>query len=441
MANVFDRFSLLAGVSVALILATGTFNGLAAVPTAPAMIHTAYGRVLLAKIALVLPLLGVAGLNAFVLKPRLVQAIDTLYQQGGSASQATRNGWTPRLQRLRRFLVPTIALEIALIVAVFAVVGVLTQTATAGGQIATQKASSAVPEKFQQAGASGGIKFNLTVEPNRADTVNTYTVDIANSDGSPATTVSLARLRFAYQDAPNAVAPSELDLSKQAPGEFRGAGVYFTTQGNWRIDMTIRRTDADDVAHAFILPVAPKTASTSATGGSSFALPFKVFNWNEVLGAVLVFAGGLVLVYRRQLGFLHVGYRATVTGATGILLAGAVLAFGVHQHSATPNPTAGNPVKSTPDSVAAGKMLFQNNCVQCHGIDGRGDGPEAATLSPAPTDFRLHMPLHTDPQFYAFIQDGYAGSAMPAFGSALSPTDIWNLVNYLRSSFTQTPSQ
>ncbi len=346
------------------------------------MIHTTYGKVLLAKIALVLPLLGVTGVNAFILKPRLVQAIDTLYQQGGAANKAARGRSASQLRLLRRTLVATVAVEVGLVVAVFAAVGVLTQTATAGGELATQKARSSAPAKFEQSAVYGGIKYDLTVAPNRADTVNTYNLTINKTDGSPSSTVSLARLRFTYADAPNAVAPSSIDLGKQAAGVYRGAGVYFTTQGNWRIDMAIRRTDADDVAHAYILPVAPKP-----------------------------------------------------------VFAGAVLASGLHQHSAAPNPTAGNPVQSTSASVAAGRTLFQNNCVQCHGIDGGGDGPEAPTLSPAPTDFRLHMPLHTDPQFFAFIHNGYAGSAMPAFGSAFSATDIWNLVNFLRSAPTAPPSQ
>ena len=100
LANVFDRFSVVAALSVAVILATGTFNGLAAVPTAGAMIHTTYGRVLLVKIGLLMPLLAVAGLNAFILKPRFVAAIDTLYQQGGIRRRATRARWTPQLRRL-----------------------------------------------------------------------------------------------------------------------------------------------------------------------------------------------------------------------------------------------------------------------------------------------------------------------------------------------------
>jgi mono/diheme cytochrome c family protein len=118
-----------------------------------------------------------------------------------------------------------------------------------------------------------------------------------------------------------------------------------------------------------------------------------------------------------------------------MLVAGGVLAFGVHQHTKAQDPRLGNPVAPTADSIARGRELFQQNCVSCHGVDGRGDGPEAASLNPAPTDFRLHMPLHTDPQFYAFIADGYRGTQMPAFDSAFSDEDIWNLVNFLRSEF------
>jgi copper transport protein len=441
IANVFDRFSVLAAISVAVILATGTFNGLAAVPTAGAMIHTTYGKVLLAKIALVLLLLGVAGLNAFILKPRFVAAIDSLYQQGGDDTDAGRSRWTPQLRRLRELLIPTVALEIAFVVAVFAAVGVLTQTATAKGEVAQDVAAKAAPAKFDQKAASGGISYELQVTPNQAGTTNEYVVDIKNADGTAATTVTQARLRFNYEDAPNAVAPSELLLTKFSSGEWKGAGVYFTTQGNWRVDMTIRRSDADDVAHAFVLPVAVAPQTTTAGGGSMFALPFKVFNWNEVAGAALALVGGLILIYRRQINVANLGYRATVTGATAVLLAGAVLVFGVHTHSTQANPRGNNPVKPTAASIARGKELFQQNCVQCHGIDGRGDGPEAAKLNPAPTDFRLHMPLHTDPQFYAFIHDGYAGTAMPAFGSSLSADDIWNLVNYLRSAFSGGATQ
>ena len=442
LANVFDRFSIIAGISVAVILATGTFNGLTQVATRDDLIHTTYGKVLLAKIALVIPLLGIAGINAFILKPRLVNAIDASYQQGGAPDEQAREKQSGALRQLQRVLPVTVIAEIALIVGVFAVVGVLSQTSTAKGEVAQRQASQTDATKFSQSAESGGLKLTLDITPNRVGT-NQYGLTIQNADGTPATTVTQARLRFSYDDVANAVAPSELLLTKYADGDYRGAGVYFTQPGNWRIETNVRRTDGDDVSRTFVAPVARAQTSAKAAQGRPFALPFTVFNWNEVAGALIIGGGVLIIVYRRQLRWLRQpGYRLSMTLAALLMVGGAALVFAVHSHdTAAVQPGAGNPIKSTPESIAAGKALFQQNCIQCHGIDGRGDGVEAANLSPQPSDFRLHMPLHTDPQFKEFIANGYPGSAMPKFGGALSDEDMWNLVNYLRSAFTEDTSQ
>ncbi len=441
LANAFDRFSVIAGISVILVLATGTFNALAEIPNPHAMLHTTYGKVLLAKLILLMPLLAVAGLNAFVLKPRLVAVIDGLYQQGGGGSEPQRAKWTRQLAALQRALPITVIVEIAIVVAVFAAVGVLTQTATAKGEIAQTQALKSTGAKFNQAATQGDIKLTLEVSPNRVG-INQYNLSIQTADGKPVTTATYARLKFNYDDVQNAVAPSQIELNKFADGDYRGAGAYFTQPGNWRAEVTVRRSDGDDIAHIFVLPVGRVQVTATSSGVSAYELPFKVFNWNEVAGAVLALAGAVIILYRKQLRWLQQpGYRISITIATALMLAGAVLAFGVSQHSPPTNATAGNPVKSTAESVDRGKLLFQQNCLVCHGIDGRGDGPGAAELSPAPTDFRLHMPLHTDPQFYSFIANGYPGSAMPQFAKAFSETDIWNLVNFLRSAFTEAPTQ
>lgn len=443
LANVFDRFSIIAGISVTVILATGTFNGLTQIATRDQLIHTTYGKVLLAKIALIIPLLGIAGINAFILKPRLVNAIDASYQQGGAPDVQARDKQASALRQLQRVFPVTVIAEIALIVAVFAVVGVLSQTSTAKGEVAQELASQTDATKFSQTAENGGLKLTLDITPNRVGT-NQYGLTIQNSaDGTPATTVTQARLRFSYDDVANAIAPSELLLTKYADGDYRGAGVYFTQPGNWRVEANVRRTDGDDVTRTFVAPVAKAQASAKATQGKPFALPFTVFNWNEVAGLMIIGGGVLIVVYRRQLRWLRQpGYRISMTLATLLMVGGAVLIFGVHSHdTAAVQPGAGNPVKATQESIDRGKMLFQQNCIQCHGIDGRGDGVEAANLSPAPSDFRLHMPLHTDPQFKNFIENGYPGSAMPKFKDALSDEDMWNLVNYLRSAFTEDTSQ
>ncbi len=440
LANTFDRFSIIAGLSVMAVLATGLFNGLAAVPSWDALTGTTYGKVLIAKLVLTAPLLAIAGLNAFVLKPRLVGAIDTMYQQGGAGDLGARATASERLTRLRAWLPRTIIVEIALVVAVFAAVSVLTQTSTAKGEIAQERAAEAANSEFSQAFEDDGVAMTLEVSPNRVG-INEYSVIAQNSEGQPLVTVTQARLRFTYDDVENALAPSEIILNRFGDGEFRGAGAYFTQPGNWRVQATIRRSDGDDVAGTFILPVL-ETQQTVDTAAGAFELPFDTFQWNEVAGAFLALLGVAVVLYRRQLAWLpEYGRRAGMTIALVMLIGGGVLAFGVDTHSNASDARAGNPIAPTADSVARGKALFQQNCMVCHGVDGRGDGPQAASLDPAPTDFRLHLPLHTDPQFWAFIANGVSGSAMPAFKAELSEEDIWNLVNYLRASFSEAPTE
>ena len=441
IANAFDRFSVVAGISVIVVLATGTFNGLAEIPNKEAMLDTTYGKVLLAKLIIMAPLLAVAGLNAYVLKPRLVAVVDGLYQHGGAGAESQRAAWSRQLAMLQRALPITIVVEIVLVAAVFAAVGVLSQSATAKGEIAQTRALSAAGAKFNQTATQGDVKLTLEVSPNRVGT-NQYSLSIQTADGKPASTVTFARLRFNFDDVQNAVAPSQIDLNRFADGDYRGAGAYFTQPGNWRAEATIRRSDGDDVTHIFVLPVGRAASTAKAGSASAYELPFAVFNWNEVAGAFLALGGAVIILYRKQLRWLQQpGYRVTITVATILLLSGAVLVFGVSRHSAPTNASAGNPVPPTKESVDRGKALFQQNCIQCHGIDGRGDGPDAANLSPAPSDFRLHTPLHTDPQFYAFISNGYPASAMPQFAKALAETDIWNLVNFLRSAFTEATTQ
>ena len=39
------------------------------------------------------------------------------------------------------------------------------------------------------------------------------------------------------------------------------------------------------------------------------------------------------------------------------------------------------------EDVAAGKQVYAQQCVVCHGIKGKGNGPSGKALNPKPTDF------------------------------------------------------
>ena len=75
------------------------------------------------------------------------------------------------------------------------------------------------------------------------------------------------------------------------------------------------------------------------------------------------------------------------------------------------------------------------SCAPCHGTGGKGDGPAGLALNPRPADLTQHaIPgVHTDAQLFEWITNGFPGSRMPAFKAALSDTDRWNLVNFIRT--------
>ena len=98
-------------------------------------------------------------------------------------------------------------------------------------------------------------------------------------------------------------------------------------------------------------------------------------------------------------------------------LAGALLA-------AYPVPLA----PAIPPDLARGAALYAQNCASCHGADGDGKGPLAATLDTAPIAFTDAARADQRSLFglYQVVTQGLEGTSMPAFGQ-LSDADRWAL--------------
>jgi mono/diheme cytochrome c family protein len=98
-----------------------------------------------------------------------------------------------------------------------------------------------------------------------------------------------------------------------------------------------------------------------------------------------------------------------------------------------------NPVKSTPESIAAGKASFAKNCRFCHGADAKGNGPMAPQgTHPSDLTDATWDRGSTDGEIFAVIRDG-AGPKfdMKGYKSKMTETEIWNIVNFLRSVGTK----
>lgn len=133
------------------------------------------------------------------------------------------------------------------------------------------------------------------------------------------------------------------------------------------------------------------------------------------------------------------------------LLAAAVLAGcssggpATNTASLTP-PFLDTPVAPRPAAAAAtlakGKQLYDANCVQCHGADGKGDGYGAPFLVPPPRDFTAGQfkfrttaggQLPTDDDLFRTISRGANGTGMPPWQYLLSAEERWALVDYVKS--------
>ncbi|MDO8644860.1 MAG: cytochrome C oxidase subunit IV family protein [bacterium] len=90
--------------------------------------------------------------------------------------------------------------------------------------------------------------------------------------------------------------------------------------------------------------------------------------------------------------------------------------------------------QSTPELVARGNSLYAANCVSCHGVAGKGDGPAATTLKPVPRDFSSGYWKFggTPVQVFKTVTEGSPGTAMAGY-SGLSVQDRFALVHYVRS--------
>jgi mono/diheme cytochrome c family protein len=98
------------------------------------------------------------------------------------------------------------------------------------------------------------------------------------------------------------------------------------------------------------------------------------------------------------------------------------------------NPDAArikNPVAASPESAAAGKRVYTRMCGRCHGAEGRGDGTAATTPVPDLTDDTWDYG-GSDGEIFAVIHDGVSAD-MDGYAARLSDTDIWNVVNFIRS--------
>lgn len=441
-ANLFDRFSAVAVISVFLLLLTGVFSAFVQIPEWNALWETTYGQVLLLKLALVLPLLAVAGINALYLKPALVNAIDAQYADDDEGT-APKERPVQQIDSLRSRLAKTIRLELGLGVLVIASVAILTQTGTSRGELAQEQAQeraalAAAPREhetfvFNANKLAGDLAVAFRVDPQLVG-INRLQVSLSSAEGKEIGEVEEVSLRFFYFDpafgSTNNIAAQFDSASPTGELIYKLEGAYFSIGGGYRVQVDIKRTGMDDARAIFPLQV----EDTPEAKRDALDFPFYIGN-QATTGAIILLVLSVGVVFARSQISLFGSWLkpASELLALGLFAGSAVLSVGA---VVSPSEEAGrNPVPLTAESVERGRILYARNCSVCHGDTGRGDGPAGVNLRPQPADFLVHVPYHGDTSLYGWISNGVQGTGMPAWGDQLTEQERWDLVNFLRKNF------
>jgi mono/diheme cytochrome c family protein len=93
---------------------------------------------------------------------------------------------------------------------------------------------------------------------------------------------------------------------------------------------------------------------------------------------------------------------------------------------------AANPLPDNKTSRSAGKSLYEQYCLTCHGPEGKGDGPGGQYLTPKPGDLSdAKLWDESDGSLHWKIITGR--NAMPSFKYFLKENERWQVIRYLRT--------
>jgi mono/diheme cytochrome c family protein len=153
-------------------------------------------------------------------------------------------------------------------------------------------------------------------------------------------------------------------------------------------------------------------------------------------GALVLVVSGVVLLLLGGSGNRTRNTRLTILGigAASVLL-GIVLFIDAVNGTIDANASAPtNLARATP-----GQLVYQQNCIACHGEKGLGDGPGAGSLPVKPFDLTTHFFQHDETFHFQTILNGRG--YMPAFGPRLSQDQIIDVVAYVRLLAQQARQQ
>lgn len=409
------NFSGMAALAVGILAMSGVYLAWTHIGTWTKLVGTAYGLALLAKLGVALLTFIIAGLNLFYIKPRLNAA----YEQPQAPQSATAVARA-------RYLV---TVEVVVAFVIIFITGILTdlQRGLDAPLLADAPGQTILSEQVDD------LTIEVTLTPALVGN-NTFDILIIDEAGNPVADIDEVTLRFTFLG--QSIGSAEAFAEPVTAGLFRVEGSYISLIGTWQVEVSVQRPDAFDTFAAYRLEAGVGGNIRPVQSGVrplESAAKFMTLTGGGGTGALLVLFAifwGIIAVKAAKnewqlIPLLAISLIAFWLGASQLLT--------FFNEDFTPAKFATNPILPDVESIAIGQGLFEENCVQCHGREGRGDGPVAASLNPPPADFASgHTATHPDGDLFYWILNGIEDTDMPAWDAKLDDEQVWHLVNYVR---------
>jgi len=227
---VLGRFSRMAAYAVALVLGGGIVLSLLLVGTLEALVGTAYGWVVLGKIALFAPMVALGAYNRYRLIPETAEA--------DKPAEAVRR------------IVGNVRFEAGLGIAVLILAGLLTAMTPAAS------VASATPNLFALDIVKDGLHAHFESYP-YPTTVGVYTLTVVlkyDSNNTPFLFARNGTIQFTLWD-PQRPPGLKQNLSGPHGDHFFITTTDLSSPGLWKIDTNFQRLDGFDLRATFYVPI------------------------------------------------------------------------------------------------------------------------------------------------------------------------------------------
>ena len=218
-------FSLLAVVSVVVLITAGSIRGYQEVKSLNGLFHTTYGQLLLTKIVLVLPLLLIGLYNNRFAVPRL---------KAGIASVVER----------RRFL-RAAGTELAIMAAIIGVTAVLVTEPPAKASVSAAKyATDTVP--------IGPLEVNYLIDPAKTGRNVIHLYFYLPKSGFPA---NVADAKMSATLPSKNLGPLRIPLTRIVPSHYTTSSGLFPEAGDWQVTFEIRKGQFQSYTQTVTVPI------------------------------------------------------------------------------------------------------------------------------------------------------------------------------------------